>query len=150
MINKRKRKKSLTKAISAIYRYNQSYIGKRVSVYNIGQGQWHFLTQLLFNEDGITQEELSEKLFIDKANTARAVKKLEEEGYLERKEDPIDKRKKRLYVTKKARDFEDEFHQIFRDFNSILAKDFTEEEKEIARELLYRMLDNILQHREKE
>jgi DNA-binding MarR family transcriptional regulator len=148
MHNQGLRKKSLIKSISALYRYSQSYISKRVSPYNIGQGQWHFLTQVLFNEDGITQEELSERLFIDKANTARAVKKLEQEGYIERREDPEDKRKKRVYVTQKSRDFENEFHQVFKDFNNILAKGFTAEERETARELLYRMLDNIIQYKE--
>ena len=115
------KRKSLIKAISAIDRYSQTYIGRNVKDYNIGQGQWAFLTQLLFNYDGITQEELSELLNIDKANTARALKKLEEEGYVYREEDPKDGRKKIVYVTAKARDFEQEFHEVFKGLNRILA-----------------------------
>ncbi|SHN69864.1 MarR family winged helix-turn-helix transcriptional regulator [Desulfitobacterium chlororespirans] len=137
------KRKSLIKAISAIDRYSQTYIGRNIKDYNIGQGQWAFLTQLLFNYDGITQEELSELLNIDKANTARALKKLEEEGYVYREEDPKDGRKKIVYVTAKARDFEEEFHEVFKGLNRILAKDFTEEERETARRILYKMLDNI-------
>ncbi|ACL18092.1 MarR family transcriptional regulator [Desulfitobacterium sp. LBE] len=137
------KRKSLIKAISAIDRYSQTYIGRNVKDYNIGQGQWAFLTQLLFNYDGITQEELSELLNIDKANTARALKKLEEEGYVYREEDPKDGRKKIVYVTAKARDFEQEFHEVFKGLNRILAKDFTEDERETARRILYKMLDNI-------
>ncbi len=137
------KRKSLIKAISAIDRYSQTYIGRNVKDYNIGQGQWAFLTQLLFNYDGITQEELSELLNIDKANTARALKRLEEEGYVYREEDPKDGRKKIVYVTAKARDFEQEFHEVFKGLNRILAKDFTEDERETARRILYKMLDNI-------
>lgn len=137
------KRKSLIKAISAIDRYSQTYIGRNVKDYNIGQGQWAFLTQLLFNYDGITQEELSELLNIDKANTARALKRLEEEGYVYREEDPKDGRKKIVYVTAKARDFEQEFHEVFKRLNRILAKDFTEDERETARRILYKMLDNI-------
>lgn len=137
------KRKSLIKAISAIDRYSQTYIGRNVKDYNIGQGQWAFLTQLLFNYDGITQEELSELLNIDKANTARALKKLEEEGYVYREEDPKDGRKKIVYVTAKARDFEQKFHEVFKGLNRILAKDFTEDERETARRILYKMLDNI-------
>lgn len=138
------KRKSLIKAISGIYRYSQTWIGRNIRGYNIGQGQWPFLTQLLFNYDGITQEELSESLNINKANTARALKKLEEEGYVYRLEDPRDARKKRVYVTEKSRAFEQEFHQVFKGLNRILSKDFTHEEREIARRLLYKMFDNIV------
>lgn len=143
----KEKKKSFIKAISAIYRYGQTYIGENTKKYNIGKGQWSFLTQLLFNCDGLTQEELSDKLYIDKANTARALKKLENAGYIYRKEDPEDARKKRVYVTDKAVEFEKEFHQIFKDFNKMLYKGFTESEKDMARDLLYKMLDNIVDYR---
>lgn len=148
MENNAKKNKSFIKAISAIYRYSQVYIGDNVKKYNIGKGQWSFLTQLLFNNDGLTQEELSNKLYINKANTARALKKLEDEGYVYRKEDPQDARKKRIYVTKKSLEFEKEFHQIFKDLNKILAKDFTEVEKDMARNLFYRMLENIVEYKD--
>lgn len=147
MSDKRENKRSYIKAISAIYRYSQTYIGENIKKYNIGKGQWSFLTQLLFNEDGLTQEELSEKLHIDKANTARAVKKLEDEGYVYWEEDPKDARKKRIYVTDKSLGFEKEFHQVFKNLNKLLSQGFTEEEREIIRKLLFRMLDNIIEYR---
>ncbi|GBF34351.1 transcriptional regulator [Desulfocucumis palustris] len=147
MVNKGQHKKSFIKAISAIYRYSQIYIGENIKKYHIGKGQWSFLTQLLFKADGLTQEELSEKLHIDKANTARAVKKLEAEGYVYWEGDPRDARKKRIYVTGKSLEFEEEFHQVFKNLNKILSKGFTEEEREITRNLLFRMLDNIVEYR---
>lgn len=137
------KKKSLIKAISGIGRYSQTYIGRNIKKFHIGQGQAAFLTQLLFNYDGVTQEELSDLINIDKANTARALKKLEEEGYIYRKVDPLDARKKLVYVTEKSRSIEKEFHQVFRNLNHILAQDFTPEEREVIRKLLYRMLENI-------
>lgn len=137
------KRKSLIKAISAIYRYSQTYIGRNIRHYNIGQGQWAFLTQLLFNYDGITQEELSEILNINKANTARALKKLEDEGYVHRVEDPNDARKKIVYVTDKSKNFEYEFHMVFKELNRILSKDFSDDERETVRRLLYKMFDNI-------
>ncbi len=147
MSEKREKKRSYIKAISAIYRYSQVHIGEQTARYRIGKGQWFYLTQLLFNQDGLTQEELSGKLYVDKANTARALKKLEEEGYIIRVGDREDARKKRIYVTEKSKEFEHEFHAIFKGLNSILVKGFTDDEKEVARDLLYRMLDNIVAHR---
>lgn len=144
------KRKSLIKAISGIYRHSQSYLGPKIKKYGIGQGQWAFLTQLLFNYDGITQEELSKILSINKANTSRALKKLEEEGYIYRKEDPEDNRKKLVYVTAKARAFEEEFHSIFKELNQKLSKDFKNEERETVDRLLYRMFDNIAGQEERE
>ena len=150
MVDKGENKRSYIKAISAIYRYSQTHIGENVKKYNIGKGQWSFLTQLLFNADGLTQEELSEKLHIDKANTARAVKKLEDEGYVYWEADPRDARKKRIYVTGKSLGFEEEFHQVFKNLNKILSKGFTDEEREITKSLLFRMLDNIIEYRSRQ
>lgn len=140
------KRKSFIKAISAVYRHSQTYLGKKIKKYEIGQGQWAFLTQLLFNYDGITQEELSSLLSIDKANTSRALKKLEGQGYIYRQEDPKDTRKKLVYVTDKSREFEEEFHDVFKGLNRILSKDFTEEEREIAKRFLYKMFDNIVDY----
>ena len=39
----------------------------------------------LYRKDGISQEELSENLHIDKGTTCRAIKKLEEEGLFDKK-----------------------------------------------------------------
>ncbi|WP_303859638.1 MarR family winged helix-turn-helix transcriptional regulator [Alkalibaculum bacchi] len=144
------KRKSFIKAISGIYRHSQTYLGRRIKKYNIGQGQWAFLTQLLFNYDGITQEELSSILSIDKANTSRALKKLEEQEYIYRKEDSSDTRKKLVYVTDKSRAFEEEFHDIFKDLNRILSKDFTDEERYMVRRLLYKMFDNIIDYGKEE
>ncbi len=106
-----------------------------------------YLTELLFNNDGLTQESLTQILHMDKANTARALKALESEGYVERTEDLNDLRKKRVYVTKKSRMFEAEFHMVFKDLNKVLVKDFTDDEKEIFLDLLHRMADNIMSER---
>ncbi len=89
---------------------------------------------------------MSEILNINKANTARALKKLEDEGYVYRAEDPADARKKIVYITEKSRDFEQEFHEVFKGLNRILAKDFTDDERETARRLLYKMFDNIAEY----
>ena len=78
-MNKR-RCDNIGKYISQLYRRGGIFITKRMEKYNIGQGQFMFLLEL-YIEDGRNQEELSKVLKIDKGTTARAIKKLEEEGY---------------------------------------------------------------------
>ena len=138
------KRKSLIKAVLDIYRISQAYISPRASNYGISRGQWYFFNRLLLNEDGISQEQLSEEMFVDSAHTTRAIKKLEENGFVFRKPDPDDARKKNVYVTEKSIAIKEEYHNLYKELNKILVKDFTPEELELVRSLLYRMRDNIL------
>ncbi len=137
------KRKSLIKAILDTYRISLAYIGESISKYGIGRGQWYFFNRLLLSGDGISQEQLSEEMVVDSAHTARAVKKLEEDGYVFRKADPGDGRRKKVYVTEKAVAIREEYHQIYKELNNILTAGFTPEEVELTRQLLYRMRDNI-------
>ena len=141
-----KKRKFLTKAIFDIYRNSLAYISAGAAQFDIGRGQWYFLNRLLFGTDGISQEQLSEELFVDRAHTARAVKKLEEGGFVFRKPDPDDARKKNVYVTEKAIAIKDDYHRLHRELNRVLVKDFTAEEQELLRSLLYRVRGNIVSY----
>lgn len=137
------KRKSLIKAILDIYRISQGYIVPKVAEYGIGRGQWYFFNSLLLDKDGISQEELSEKMVVDSAHTTRAIKKLEELELVFRELDPNDARKKNVYVTEKAMEIKDEYHDLFKGLNKVLVDGFTHEEVELIRSLLYRMRDNI-------
>lgn len=135
--------KSLIKAILSIYRTSQLYITPRISKFGLGRGHWYFLNKLLFEKDGISQEELSKELVVDKAHTARAIKYLEEDDFVYCEKDTNDARRKNIFVTNKSIKIKDDYHKIYKDLNGILVKDFTPEEIELVRTLLYKMNDNI-------
>ncbi len=66
----------------------------------------HFAMQFLAaldEHDGPSLKELSEELFVDKAHTTRAVSMLAKRGYLICRDDSVDKRVKRLYLTEKGK-----------------------------------------------
>ena len=91
-------KEPIGKYISQIYRKGRAFISKGLTQYDMGYGQMLFLLQL-YNQDGISQEELTEKLNIDKGTTARSIKKLEKEGFIIRVKDEHDKRAYKIYLT---------------------------------------------------
>jgi len=68
--------------------------------YDIGRGQHAFLTRI-YENPGINQEELSYMLKMDKTTVAKALKKLEENGFIERIRSEKDNRHWLLYPTKK-------------------------------------------------
>ena len=61
----------------------------------------HYVIKLYENGE-LNQEELSSIYYIDKAATARSLKRLEKKGYIKRLKDKDDKRSYKLYVTQKA------------------------------------------------
>jgi DNA-binding MarR family transcriptional regulator len=135
------RRDSIPKYISMLYRSGSSYISKRLSKYNIGSGQHTFLAYL-YHHDGVTQEQLSNDLYIDKSTTAKALKKLENEGYILRKVDEKDRRAYRVYLTDKGQAIIGDLFSILDEWNDTITKDFSEEEKELSIKLLQRMVEN--------
>lgn len=90
----------------------------------------------LYQNDGINQEELAEILSIDKGTTARAIKKLEEEGFIRREKDEKDKRAYKVYITNKAKDIKDEVYTILREWEEILLCNLSKEEIIVIKSLL--------------
>ena len=139
-----KPKESIGRWISLIYRQGQIHIGKELQVYNIGSGQFPFLT-VLYDEDGLSQEEISRILNVDKATAGRDIKRLAEEGYVERKRNPEDRRAYKIFLTEKGKKVKPVIIRVLSSWTSILSSDFTEEEKDLIIELLKRMYQNALQ-----
>ena len=74
---------SIGKSMSIIYRYRQILINHKLKPYDLGYGQYIFLINIERNL-GISQKELTKLVMIDKATTAKALKKLEENDYIYR------------------------------------------------------------------
>ncbi|MNM86606.1 Organic hydroperoxide resistance transcriptional regulator [compost metagenome] len=140
---------SIGRYISILYRAGAMYFNKNFNIGNIGSGQYTFLL-FLENNEGVTQEEMTCKLIIDKGTTAKALKKLEEEGLVKRSVDENDKRAYRVYLTADGRDIIKDIRNVLLEWNDILTSDFTEEEKKMALNLLQRMVENKKKKRLKE
>ena len=88
---------------------------------------------------GITQDQLARRIFINKSNVARQLVILEEDGFVERKPSPEDKRAIQVFPTEKARDVMPEIARIFRCWESFVAQDLSEEERKILVSMLEKM-----------
>ena len=134
MINETKRA-PIGKYISQIYRKGNSFISKEISKFGIGSGQIMFLIEL-YKNDGISQEELSEILNIDKATTCRAIKKLEKEELLIKVKDENDKRAYKLYLTEKSKSIEDNIKNAVNEWEKHISKELSQEEVNILINML--------------
>lgn len=133
---------SVGKYISIIHRTGSSFLSKEFSKFNIGSGQYMYLIHL-YKNDGLSQEELTEILNIDKGTTAKSIKKLETEGFIMRVKDKNDKRINRVYLTPKALEIKDEFLSSINAWENTLTSNLSYAEKEQALTLLKKITYNI-------
>lgn len=108
--------------ISAIYRNCNKYFDHNLARYDIGSGQIMFL--LLINEyEGITMQQLSSLVEMDKGTTTKSIQKLIDENYIEAVSDETDKRFKKLYTTARANEIMGDLYQIRNNcFNQLSAQ----------------------------
>ena len=130
------------KYISQLYRKASIFINREVSKYDIRSGQLIFLMDL-YAQDGKNQEEISERLKIDKGTTARALKKLEEQEFITRVKDIDDKRANRIYLTEKSIELKEDIYSVFDDWNEKISENLTKEEEETLKNLLEKVCKNI-------
>ena len=88
---------------------------------------------------GITQDQLARRIFINKSNVARQLVILEEDGFVERRPSPEDKRAIQVFPTEKAREALPEIVRIFKVWESFVAQDLSEEERKCLVSMLEKM-----------
>ena len=113
--------RSIGRMITLLARKSQSYISYALSKYNLTAAEQPFFMALQQYE-GITQEELTALVCVDKAATARAVQSLEKKGFLIRRQDPNDKRQNLVYPTDQARQLGGTVKHELLHFNSLLTE----------------------------
>ena len=64
--------------------------------------QFDILATLGF-EQGITQQELAERLLVTKGNICGMIDRMEASGWVERRPDPLDRRANRLFLTRRGK-----------------------------------------------
>lgn len=137
------------RTVSLIYRYGRRYLVRELKSINVDVGQYPFLLAVLRNP-GITQEQISERLGMDRGTTARSVAALEEQGFIIRETDKRDRRINHIYATEKAEQLREQLYAVSDKLHSVYMADFTDEEKRQLSALLLKMRDNIKRQFEKE
>lgn len=135
-------KKSIGRLISILHRQSQIYFNYALKEYNITSAEYSFLLSL-YRKEGVTQDELSSYLHIDKSATTRAIRSLEQKGFVIRNKDDVDKRFNRVYLTEKALNCKDKFRQQVFHWSEILAEDLDEETADIVYNVLEKMVDKV-------
>ncbi len=133
---------------AAIHRNAQSIINCKLRDLDIKSGQQDFFYVISKNE-GISQKELSEYLYVGKSTTAKAVKNLVKNNYIKVERDENDKRIHRLYLTQKGRETVPKIESVFLELMDIFTKDLSECEKEQTLTTLKKILNTLDEEKNK-
>ena len=75
----------------------------RGSAYGLSAAQWRLLVRLV-KEEGVAQARLAELLEIEPISVSRLLDRMEEGGWIERRQDASDRRVRTIFPTDKSRD----------------------------------------------
>ena len=77
----------------------------RIAREGVSIGMW-FVLRMLWDEDGMTQRELGERVGINGPTMVTALNSMERAGLVKRVHNQVDRRKINVFLTKRGREFE--------------------------------------------
>lgn len=101
------------------------------------------LIQLLASRDGISNAEIAEAFDIRPSSVSTLVKKLEEAGFIERRESEHDKRVLLIYLTEAGRKLVDSGREFNDDLSTTLFTSLTADEQDQLRALLLKVAEGL-------
>lgn len=102
---------------------------------NINRAESRFLAEIYYNE-GISQREIANNLFVSEANIAKTFKKLENKGLIYKNIDEENNTRRRLYLTEKGETAFEEIIDLYEEYSDCISKQYSKEEVENLEEIL--------------
>jgi DNA-binding MarR family transcriptional regulator len=114
----------------------------RLTEHGVSFGHWTFL-RILWEQDGLTQAELSEQAGVMEPTTFLALKAMERRGYIRRKKTPNNKKKVFILLTPKGRALKIKLVPLALEVNKVAIHGAGAADVAAARKLLLRMIENL-------
>lgn len=89
----------------------RKHFDRRATRLELTRAQWRAL-KATSRQEGLSQSELADYLDMEAIPVGRVIDRLEKTGFVERRSDPADRRRWRLYLTSKAHAVVDEMEEI--------------------------------------
>lgn len=124
--------------ISVLLRQLNLFFSHELSEVEITASELMYLSQL-YTRDGLTQDELSTKISVDKAATTRTIQGMEKKGLVVRRSNEKDHRSKCVYLTDKAKQMEGHIRELQKKWSDYIMQDMTVSEAELFAKQLKQM-----------
>lgn len=111
--------------------------------YGLTRAQWRVLGTLL-RKDGLTQRELCDRIDIGAVTLSGLIDRLEARGWVERREDPKDRRVKRVWPTDQVKEIRNNMQRRTNELNEMALKGLSQTQIEELVSMLEVVKGNLM------
>ena len=114
----------------------------RLAAHGVTFGHWTFL-RILWQRDGLTQRELSAEAGVTEPSTFAAIRSMEKQGYIKRRQVAANRKNVYVHLTAKGRALEAKLVPLAEEVNKRAVKGVTSAEVRAARRVLLAVIGNF-------
>jgi DNA-binding MarR family transcriptional regulator len=129
--------------ISILYRRSQVFFSRELECLGLGTSTYSPLL-ILYHHDGLSQEELAQRVGVDKAAMKRSVDSLVASGYVRREHDAEDGRAWKLRLTPKAQRLRPKVEAVLQAWEDLICAGLEEPAVDALRPVLGAMAANAM------
>lgn len=133
---------SLGYQVNHLARLLAQALHRRTAPLGVVPGQFAQLLAL-FEEDGLTQRDLCERVRIEQPTMAKTLQRMERDNLVSREPDPADGRRTLVTLTATARDLEDRLVATAREVNAVATRGLSDAEITTLMRTMARVIDNL-------
>ena len=132
----------ILREIGMIARALDSIANIEFKEYDLTRGQYLYLIRICENP-GIIQEKLAEMIKVDRTTASRAIKKLEANGFIEKRADAANRKIKRIFPTEKGNAISPNISRENEHSERVALQGLSEEEATVLSGLLQTVRKNV-------
>ena len=140
---------SLMRSINRTHRCSKRYYNEKLNTDGITGNQQIYIFQIC-RHPGISQEQLAQRITVNKSNVTRQLSALEQNGFIIRRPSQEDKRVLQVFPTEKGEALYPKVLEIMQQWNRLLLEEFSEKEQELLLSMMQRVQAKALQLAEEE
>jgi DNA-binding MarR family transcriptional regulator len=125
-----------------VTRQIRKHFDRRATRLELTRAQWRAL-KVTSRHEGLSQSELAEHLDMEAIPVGRVIDRLEKTGFVERRADPADRRRWRLYLTPKAFAIVDEMDVIAGELRDESLRGIERDDLDTLLSVLNRIKENL-------
>lgn len=129
-------------AVARVTRRWRKMLDERLKDLGVTQARWSTMVYLKQGGEGLTQRELASLMAIENPTLVRLLDSLEQQGLIERRPCPNDRRARRLFLTKDGINFMDELSERAETLREEMLAGIPDKEIECALKVFNRILEN--------
>ena len=129
-------------AVARVTRRWRKMLDERLKDLGVTQARWSTMVYLEKGGEGLTQRELASLMAIENPTLVRLLDSLEQQGLIERRPCPHDRRARRLHLTSAGRVFMDDLSERAEVLREEMLEGISDKEIECTVKVFHKILEN--------